>query len=336
MVALVVPAVVAGQVAVSVVENEGDLLAVIQSLGGDIAAHSVVGIQILQHGGDVVNSQGIDVGGRGSGEGGVVQIQAGIQHGDLHAGAGVAQVLPHGGHAHHLTAGGGGGRNGAVLDRCGMVNGHHEDALDAVQHGDLLQILELGLDGEGVGQVGELVANVQLGAGQDLLLDLLDHLVLDGQQLGLAGGGDLGDGVKALHQGRLLHNDEGGDPLTGFDLLSGLLQLRNACGDLCLGQQIGIGLGNGGGDPLAFLCLLGFLLDGVVPQVQCALGSLHLGGDDGCVGLHGSAYQAVAAHLHGLCSGSDGSQKHAYRQQQRQHSFASHVCTSSVIFFGQA
>ena len=333
VVALVVLAVVTDQVAVGVVEDEGHLLGVVQVLGGDIALHALVGVQVLQHIGDVLHGQGVGVRHGSGGEGGVIQVQTGIQNGDLHAGAGVAQVGPDGGHAHHLTAGGGGGSDGAGQNLSGVVHGHHEDALDTGHGGDLLQVDKLRLDGEGVGQVSKLIADGQLLTLQNVLLDLVDQNILGGDQLLLLPGGDPDDGAVELGQGGLLHDDEGGDHLVGGDDLSGPAQLFDAGGGVGQGQGSGSVL-QGSGVPLAlrFAGVFCFLLgQRVVPQIQGTGGCLLCGsrsGRCGVLGLHGAALGPVR----GVGRGSQGGHDHAQHQKQRQQSFASHYSCLLDVF----
>ena len=313
VVALLVIIVGSLQALVHIVEGEGDLGAAVQILRGSgrIQLRSVqLGQDLLNvgHGQAVLIQLGI------GGEGGVVQVQAGIDNGDFHAGAGVAQVLPDAGDADHV--GGGGGVDGLAL----VIDGHQEDGLDALQLGDLGELAEGDIGGDGVGQVGELITDIQL-AVQHLVGDGLDQLVLPGQHFGLLVGGDSLDLQAGFGQGLLLQNDEGRDQLVGCVQLGGLLQLLHALGQLGLGQ-IGLDL----------YCLGGPFALGISRRL-CLDGVLQRGDPDGFTGLLRclgtlAGNQLILTGVQSRNAGNGHVQNQTQSQQHRNHALEIHVCSS--------
>ena len=235
VVALGIGAVVRGQVGIHIVEGIGDLSAAVQILGAQ-PVQQIVSVELGQ---DLLNRR---LGhGAGSqlgigGEGGMVQVQAGIDHRDLHAGAGIAQVLPHIGHAGHLAGGHGVGRYGHIFHFHRLEDRHDEHALDTIEHGDLLQPLKLDLHGEAVEQVSELVADLQLLAVQHVPLDLVDQLVLCRQEAVLLGGLDAVDGAVGRRKGLFLQHHESRHHLVGLILFGHAPQVLNGLRELGLDQ----------------------------------------------------------------------------------------------------
>ena len=185
----------------------------------------------------------------------MVHIQAGVDHGDLHSGAGIAQLLrPNGGNAHHLAAGGGQRSDitGASLNR--LIHRRQENALDAIQSSDLLQIPEFRLDGEGVGQVCELISDLQLFTAQNVVLYGSNHSILLLEHLLLRERGNLANRSVGVRQSSVFHHNKRRDPLTGFQLLCRLTQLLHACRSSGLLQRWGRILLQGSSNPGAALC----------------------------------------------------------------------------------
>ena len=276
VVALLVSAVVSSQVVVGIVEGVGDLNGMIQVRSGN-TVEAVGDVQIGQNGSDILDSHR-GAGGLGiSSERGVIQIQAGVDDGNLHAGTGVAQLGPNVAHAGHLIAGCGQGLVGALgIGGDGLVVRHHENALDIVQQSDLSQVLELSLNGNGVGQVGELITDLQfIVLIHDVFLDGGQNSVLLLQQLVLSGGGNIENVVVGFGQRLSFHNHEGDDLLVSFVVFSGSLQLFQAFGSLS-GKEIGAEVFDLGHVPLA-----------------SGFGGFHLGRDEGVILLGGDIGRRV-------------------------------------------
>ena len=346
VIALGVRAVVCGQVIVHIVEGIGNLGAAVQSLTGDGISLGV-SVQVLQNCVNVSRSQR-GIGGLGlSSERGMIQIQTGIDNRDLHTLAGVAQILPDLCNAGH-AAGSGGVGIGSFVGLDGIINGHHKDALDVVHHCDLFQILELRLDGERVGQVSELITDIQFLALQQGLLDFLDDLVLNIKQLLLIGSSNSCDGAVALSQRLLFHNNERGYAFLAFEDLSGLLQLLNALRELGQGQRDGrrnIGLGCiPGAVALSILRGLNFRKnDGIITQIEQTFGLRILGYDQivfkgGSFVFCGSFFGLFGADIgvfgRSRCidRGRNDRNQQAQGQKHCQQAFTSHKSTSLGIF----
>ena len=341
VVALVVGAVVSSQAVVHIVESVGDLAAAVQGLGSDGAALGV-SVQIGQDGVDVVHGQGILGQGGLSRKRGVIQVQTGIDDGDLHAFAVVTQILPNLCDAGHGAGRSGVGVGGAGFGNAGVVDGHQVDALDAVHHGDLTELTELSGDGEGVGQVGELVANFQLHAVQDFFLDLGNHGVLLAQQSLLCAGLHGVDGSVQFSQGLFFHNDECGDHIAGLVDLSGFLQLCDAFRSLGEGQGC-VQAFHGGSGPGAVCGGLDIgLHDGIVTQVGRTSGVARShdpivfegGVGDLCCLFCLCGGDAVSNGRHSGNCGSQQRHHHANGQKHGQQAFDTHFHTSLVYFVG--
>ena len=311
VVALIVIIVGSLQVLVNIVEGEGDLVAVIQILSGGCGIQ-LSGLQLAHDSLDVLDGQAALGQNGGIGERGMIQVETGIHNGDLHALALVAQVSPDGGQADHVTGGGGSG----IADHAGVINGHQEHGLDAVQLGDVVQLAKGHIGGDGIGQVGELIADIQLLA-QHLLGDGVDELVLGGQHLGLLGGGDSLDGHTGVSQGLVLQHDEGGNHLVLGVELGSLCQLLHALGQFSL-QQVDLGNGHllGGPGSVGVDRRIGLVC---VPQ-SGDLNGLTLCGLVGCGGL--------LAGGHGRHAGNSHVQNQTQSQQHRQYTLEIHVCSS--------
>ena len=341
VVALVVSAVVSSQAVVHIVESEGDLTAAVQGFGSDGAA-LCVSVQILQDGINVVGGQGILGQGGLSRKRGVIQIQTGIDDSDLHAFAVVAQILPDLCNAGHIAGSCSVGVGGAGFGDAGVVDGHQVDALDAVHHSDLTEVTELSGDGEGVGQVGELVANFQLHAFQDVLLDIGDNGILLLQQLLFSGSGHGLDGSVGFSQGLLLHHDECGDHIAGLVDLSSFLQLCNAFGSLGDGQGCVQAFHAGSGPGAVCGGLDIGLDDGIVTQVGRTGGVarshdpivFEAGVGDLCCLFCLCCGDAVSGGRHGGNRGSQQRHHHANGQKHGQQAFDTHFHTSLVYFVG--
>ena len=329
VVALLVLAVVCGQIVVTVVVSIGNLLAAVQ-VSCSQAGLTSVGVQILQNIGDVLVSHGCALG--SSGEAGMIQIQAGVDDGDLHALAGVTQLVPNISHAGEAGSGRGVGVCN-VLGGDGVVNGHDVDGLNAVDLSDLFQILELSLDGEGVGQVGELITDIQLSALQNGLLDLLDDLILDIDQILLFGSSHLGDRSILLGQRCCLHHHECGDDVIFLDGNCGFLQFLQGAFQLSLvGQGNAGSLVRLGSDPRALRAgndlrhhaiLQGANAIGILGnQHAIRLRRLVFGDDAGGVVL--VVQDTILADRHGGDSGRECTDQHADNKQHGQQAFASH------------
>ncbi len=210
--------VVSDQVGVHIVERVGDLLAAIQIGSRDVVHVVLVGVQVFQNRSNAVGCHGSVR--RISGKRGVIQIKAGINDGDGHAGTGQAQFLPHGGNAGHTT-----GRDGVrLIGRAGhhkgvvghgVIHGHQEHALDAGDLRNGLEVAELRGDGEGVGQVGKLTVYLQRCAAEHIFLNGGDDTTLLPLQSSLALRGNRVDVAVLIDQRFLLQNDEGGDDFAG-------------------------------------------------------------------------------------------------------------------------
>ena len=318
VVALVIVIVGGLQVLVHIVEGEGNLGAAVQILcgGGGV---QLAGVQLGEHLLNIVRGQAVLVQRGLGGEGGVIQVEARIDDGDLHALAGVAQILPDAGHADHV--GSGGGVDGLAL----VVNGHQEHGLDTGQLGDLSQRAERHIGGNGVGQVGELIADIQLRL-QHLAGDAADQLVLLSQHGLLLSGGNIRDGNAAFGQRRILQDDEGGNHLIGGIELSGLAELPDALGQLCL-QQVGLDV-HLPGSPFALGSRRRLGLDGIFQGGD--VDPLTLSGLFGCSGVlagnilvlsGGQSRRTGNSHVH----------DQAQRQQHRQHTLEIHVSSSFFI-----
>ena len=334
VVALVVLAVVCGQIVIAVVEGIGNLLAAVQ-LGCSQLGLACNSVQVAHDLCDVLSSHGCALG--SSGEAGMIQIQAGVDDGDLHALAGVTQLVPHISDAGEA----GSGRSVGVCNGLGggdcIVNGHDVNALDVFELSDLLKILELSLDGEGVGQVSELITDIQLTALENGLLDLIDDLVLDIDQILLLGGSDLGNRSILLCQRSLLHHHECGDGLVLGEDFCGFLQLLQGVTQLGLGVQGNagslVGLGSnpgtiGAGLDLrhhAILFLQGADLVGIgVLRNQQAVALRRLVFGDGAAGVVLVVQDTILADRHGGDSGRECTDQHADNKQHGQQAFASH------------
>ena len=339
MVAHVVTAVVSHQVSVNVVEGKGNLCGEVQVLCGQ-TGQGIIGIQFSQNGCDVSNGHGISGQLRICGKGGVIQVKTGIDNGNGHALAGVAQALPHAVNAGHLAAGGSTGSSGALSGGGGMVHRHHEDGLDAFQLCNLFQICKLGADGEGVGQVGELVANLQLLTIQNSALNGADGHVLLLDQGPLHSGGDHGNGLDGVSQGLSLHHDECDHSFVLVKELCGLFQLLKMLRNLG-NQQLACLALNGSNLPGAVFGALLFLCANRQRVFQrCGLGhGLQAGAGlgRGCFGfccflVPVSIDHTVFASFHCESRGGQSAKNQTQSQKHCQKSFASHCCTSLVKF----
>ena len=336
VVALHIRTVVSGQALVNIVERIGNLCAAVQRLANDRAAQ-IMGIQILQHCIDLLNSQ------RTVGqneiimlcERGMIQIQTGIDDSDLHAFAVIAQVFPNTGNTGHHTAGSsGGGRSGA-----GGVHRHQVDALNTVHRCDLIQIAKLGLNRERIGQIGKLVTDIQLLTLQNELFDHADDHVLHFNESFLIEYRNQADGAVNLGQRLILHNNESGNHIALAIGFCGFLQLLQSIGSFVERQgsvrQLALGRGY---DPLAVhIHQLSFLhignVTGVVTQVLSTGSILRyntviLKGRSlgfGCNTFFSVLYadQAVFRSFHSE-SGRNSRQDHRQNQKHCQQAFASH------------
>ena len=331
VVALVVLTVVCGQRVVAVVEGIGDLLTAVQlrrsHLG--LACNSV---QITHDLCDVLSSHGCALG--SSGEAGMIQIQTGVEDGDLHALAGVTQLVPDIRDAGEAGSSSSVGTDNRLVGGDRIVNGHNVNALDVIEPSDLLQILELSLDGEGVGQVGELITDIQLTALENGLLDLIDDLILDIDQILLLRGGDLGNRSILLCQRGLLHHHECGDGLVLGEGFCGFLQFLQGCAQLRvvhqgdagslvrLGSNPGtIGAGHDLRHQAAFI-LQGANGIGALRNQQAVLFRRLVFSDDAGVVL--GVQDTILADRHGGDSGGECTDQHADNKQHGQQAFASH------------
>ena len=329
VVALLILAVVSRQIVIAVVEGIGDLLAAVQVCCSQAALASV-GVQIFQNIGDVLVSHGSALG--SSSEAGMIQVQAGVDDGDLHALAGVTQLVPHISNAGEAGSGRGVGVCN-VLGGDSVVNGHDVNALDVLQLSDLFQMLHLSLDGEGVGQVSELITDIQFTALENGLLDLLDDSVLDIQQILLLGSSHLGDRSILLGQRCFLHHHECGDDVIFLDGNCGFLQfLQGGFQLVILGQGDAGSLVRLGCDPGAVgagndLRHHAVLIEGLntsgIPGNQHAvrLRRLVFGDDAGVVLV---VQDTILADRHGGDSGRECTDQHADNKQHGQQAFASH------------
>ena len=339
VVALAVRRVVGGEALIHIVESEGNLGAAVQSLSSDDVS-ACVGIQIGQHLGNVRLGQGILVGLGISREGRMIQIQTGIDDGDLHTGAGVTQLFPDSVHTGHGAGGSGvGGSSG-----CGVKDRSQEDALDALEVCDLLQIAEGSLDGEGIGQVGELVANFQLLTAQDGLLNvgddsilLLDHLLFQVSR-------DQSPGLVAVSQGLVFHHDESVNHFFHAEQLGSSLQLFQAFVGFG-GQQRNSGLALGGLDfpaVIGHFAVVDFHLQlGLIAHAQTGLIAVLLSDEETiCIGrsldlgcfilLFGFllANHAQLGSRNSRCCGCQSGEDHAEGQKDGKQTLASHSCSS--------
>ena len=228
VITLGIPGVISAQIPVGIVESKRNLTGVIQILSIDLIAligHHLVSIQVFQNAGDLLNAQ------RSSGqfgnlcECGVIQVQAGVDDGDTHAGAGVTAISPNGGHAGHLAGGGSLGVDAIILSGQRLVLRHNEHGLDAGEFGDLNQVLELGVDGECIYQIGKVIAHSQCALSINTASDGIQHSLLLFHQATGVSLRDFIDVVIGFAGRSILQHDENRNHVAGRKGLSGLCQL---------------------------------------------------------------------------------------------------------------
>ena len=317
------------QVGRGIVEGEGNLCAVVQIFSGNFLAVKffylqIIGIQHFLQPCDI--PQGI---GRVRSEGRMVQIQAGIQNGDGHAGAGVAQLLPNGCHIGHNAGGIGGGIDG-IFSLASLIDGAQEHALDALDGGNGFQIGKFGLHNDGVGQMGELRNHIQFLAAQNILLDGSDHFALRGSHILRDGSGDIVNGAVQVRGRLACQGHEYNHFVHGLVVFFCLLQRLNMLRQLRVGQ-FHLGAVDSGGDPLAvFQGQFGVEL--LVPQGVQAQGLT--GGNQKLiqpVGTGGSVFalhnilNILAGNGNGVGRRRENAEYQTECQDQSKHLFAFHV-----------
>ena len=197
------------QVTVNVVHRVGDLGVQVDAVG---AADELGGVQVAPDSGHVFSGHQLDGGlaalvqlvdgilESSRVEGQVLHVKTGVDHRDLAAGAGVAQV-PGLGRAGHL-----GGDDVLHLILRGEVLQLDHHIADT---GDVLDVLDPAVGhvgGDDVGRQGDVPDHVQLGAVQSLGGDPVGHGVLFGLQAGAERSGS-GGGKARVDGGRTVQDD---------------------------------------------------------------------------------------------------------------------------------
>ena len=258
----------------------------------------------------------------------MVHIQAGINHGDLHAGAGVAQLLgPDSGNPHHLATGGRQGTDVRCASLNRLIHRGQEHALDAIQGGNLLQILELRINGKGVGQVRKLVANRQLLALQNAVLNGGNHRILLLEHPLLRSRRDLMNRRVGVCQGGVLHHNKRCDTLARIKLLCRLTQLLYALRGNSLVQRWGRILLQSSGNPGAAFYFRGHRLQGI--GLQClgnhGLGFLRHGSGGFCAWRHLCGCHTVRTYGRCVDRWRQDAENHTEYQEHGQQMFVFHM-----------
>ena len=247
----------------------------------------------------------------------MIQIQTGIQNGNGHALAGIAQLLPNRCHAGHL-GGGVGHRQVGISNLAGIVHRADKDALDARQGGNGFQIAKLCFHNDGVGQVSKLRNHIQLLIVQHILFDGCDHVLLLLQQ-------SIGQHLRyivnravQLYGRSCFQSDEHVNQILSGILAGHLTQRPNILRKLSISQVNGSAIRNGG-SPLAILEIQFFPVDyaGLIfSQGGATLCRQTLRERTAITLVTTLLHAGCRTGLHSGSSGSHDAENHAQGQQQ--------------------
>ena len=319
----------------SIVEGEGDLSAVEQVLAGDgftgLCRIQLFQIQIIL----IQDSlQTLCIPGSACGsscEGGMVNVQTGIQNGNGHALAGVAQILPDLCDVGHIGSGNGVGSHGLLLGRHNFPLGVQENVLNAGNGSDLLQVAELGADHDSVGQVVGLAHQLSIAC---YLLNSSQHIVLLCDHSVGNISGNIHDRAVGLSSGCILQHHECSDLGGGLQLTRQLAQHLNVAGQLSVGQFDNLAVCQNG-RPLAVLQAQGVIMIlQVALVISQAVKAKELARRSNQIlepARVATGCAVLTGNVHCICSRCNTAQNKAEHQQHGDPSF--HVHTLSSIFY---